>query len=85
MCSSTVSYTHLDVYKRQLQRHQLRAPGQVLLLCVRQRAGRALEKALGVHIKQRKVEIHLGNIALVLGGMVRAEADGCLLYTSRCV
>ena len=59
-----------------LQRHQLRAPGQVLLLCVRQRAGRALEKALGVNIKQRKVEIHLGKIALVLGGMVRAEADG---------
>ena len=76
MCPAAVSYTHLDVYKR--QGVQLGADSTDIFLLVMNQRGldRLLSDkfALGVDV----------NVAA--GPVGRdANADTCLLYTSRCV
>ena len=58
-----------------LKRHELRAPGQIIKLRVGQRAGRALEVAPRVDVKEGDVEVDLREIALILRAVVRAETD----------
>ena len=67
-----VSYTHLDVYKRQGRGVELAA---VLALG----AGEAGEEIL-IHAAEQ-IDGAMCLLPLAGGG----EADGCLLYTSRCV
>ena len=70
-----VSYTHLDVYKRQFP-----VPGGTEDLLAEQAV------ALGL---QRPVVDGLGLLHLAVrprpDGFRAGQADGCLLYTSRCV
>ena len=92
MASSTtslqsVSYTHLDVYKRQSLAHQLRTPLAAARLYAANLGqpgvpdaarARFSEKATG---QLRRLEHLIQDVLL----FTRGESIGCLLYTSRCV
>ena len=96
--STTVSYTHLDVYKR--QRGELvdgRTDGLALGVDNRGSVGQQRcrvaavtgRRGGGVHGALEGVDGLLGRLELAveLVGVVAegAQIDGCLLYTSRCV
>ena len=71
--TESVSYTHLDVYKRQAEGLKHSAEGQVnaavLVL------GGSVDRHFGGHV----VFGHFD------GGSANGNLNGCLLYTSRCV
>ena len=58
------------------QGHELGAPGQGFFFQIGQGAARGLQKAFGVALEQGQAEVYLGEVRLVLGAVVGAEADG---------
>ena len=70
--SISVSYTHLDVYKRQLLNKKVKKAieaGLTPILCC------------GETLEQRESGVTLDWIRL----QIKSDLAGCLLYTSRCV
>ena len=91
----TVSYTHLDVYKRQLERLRFDPAVDKLWFCgdLVNRGGQSLETLRLVHSLRAHSVVVLGNhdlSLLAIGERTPEEQrkvnpDCCLLYTSRCV
>ena len=65
----TVSYTHLDVYKRQVVEE-----GVTVGPFAHVRPDSTLKK-----------DVHIGNFVEVKGSTIGENTKACLLYTSRCV
>ena len=93
-CASSrpVSYTHLDVYKRQaLERQQAAAARNRLFIQARQAQLRAnLLRAVSHDLRTPLTSIS-GNASILMGGpelldeKKKQQLYTCLLYTSRCV
>ena len=85
LCSGTVSYTHLDVYKRQGHAHaQYELPGVALLA----QPAREPEQAGGDHAahQQRRAQREPGGdraLAAMLPRLAQVQFDACLLYRPR--
>ena len=83
-----VSYTHLDVYKRQDQGQEL-VPGSVFGVVYNHQLGLALDRWVIDHalemLRQRQLPTTLFIKVLPVTLQDKTLAACCLLYTSRCV
>ena len=96
-CMPAVSYTHLDVYKRQVLKNygvQVQELGGVLRFFPTPTAGYGMPQVIAARSRaevppsQRPVFVAMPLEAAVPGqitGIMRSVFGTCLLYTSRCV
>ena len=92
---ASVSYTHLDVYKRQDQQQRSAEHGQTPLSGERghQEEQRDKHRDPGKNLLAGNGRVHAGVgrsgetpvVVRERGIAIEPEADTCLLYTSRCV
>ena len=96
--SSPVSYTHLDVYKRQLQQLAGNLSGgnqQKVVLCkwllqapkllILDEPTRGIDVGAKAEIHALMCEFAKAGMAIIMISSELPEIMGCLLYTSRCV
>ena len=81
-----VSYTHLDVYKRQLLIFRVVNSERLGMLLQTAREDEAFAEATGIDYRRARLHVFLiVSAGLGVIGAFYAQFYGCLLYTSRCV